>query len=210
MRWYDLVRTKTLQSRLAAYNPVAAFNPTRDYLRPIPQSQINLVTNGLSIHRIPVIDFFYRFFFSFKPGMSTILFPVLILRFPAYEIVCLLYFHLFIFYGLPVQCSIIQPKGADNIVYKWGKISLDATADNTDLFRPRPTVTSRMLALVWTSVYDAWSRFDATASPVYLINVERVSPEKRTIRNKEIAISYAAYRALMEYYTHDSAMLTNK
>ena len=46
MRWYDLVRTKTLQSRLAAYNPVAAFNPSRDYLRPIPQSQINLVTTG--------------------------------------------------------------------------------------------------------------------------------------------------------------------
>jgi len=46
MRWYDLVRTKTLQSRLAAYNPIAAFNPTRDYLRPIPQSQINLVTTG--------------------------------------------------------------------------------------------------------------------------------------------------------------------
>ena len=46
MRWYDLVRTKTLQSRLAAYNPVAAFNPARDYLRPIPQSQRNLVTTG--------------------------------------------------------------------------------------------------------------------------------------------------------------------
>jgi starch-binding outer membrane protein, SusD/RagB family len=46
MRWYDLVRTKTLQSRLAAYNPITNFNPTRDYLRPIPQSQINLVTTG--------------------------------------------------------------------------------------------------------------------------------------------------------------------
>lgn len=46
MRWYDLVRTKTLQSRLATYNPIANFNPTRDYLRPIPQSQINLVTTG--------------------------------------------------------------------------------------------------------------------------------------------------------------------
>ena len=46
MRWYDLVRTKTLQSRLAAFNPIAAFNPARDYLRPIPQSQINLVTTG--------------------------------------------------------------------------------------------------------------------------------------------------------------------
>jgi hypothetical protein len=46
MRWYDLVRTKTLQSRLATYNPIANFNPTRDYLIPIPQSQINLVTTG--------------------------------------------------------------------------------------------------------------------------------------------------------------------
>ncbi|MES1217917.1 MAG: RagB/SusD family nutrient uptake outer membrane protein, partial [Bacteroidota bacterium] len=46
MRWYDLVRTKTLQSRLATYNPVANFNANRDYLRPIPQSQIDLVTTG--------------------------------------------------------------------------------------------------------------------------------------------------------------------
>jgi hypothetical protein len=46
MRWYDLVRTKTLASRLAAYNPITSFNPNRDYLRPIPQSQIDLVTTG--------------------------------------------------------------------------------------------------------------------------------------------------------------------
>ena len=45
-RWYDLVRTKSLAARLAAYNPIANFNPTRDILRPIPQSQINLVTTG--------------------------------------------------------------------------------------------------------------------------------------------------------------------
>ena len=46
MRWYDLVRTKTLQSRLAAYNPVAAFNPSRDYLRPIPQIQLDAIENA--------------------------------------------------------------------------------------------------------------------------------------------------------------------
>ena len=45
-RWYDLVRTKTLPSRLATHNPIAGFNPSRDMLRPIPQSQINLVTTG--------------------------------------------------------------------------------------------------------------------------------------------------------------------
>jgi starch-binding outer membrane protein, SusD/RagB family len=46
MRWYDLVRTKTLASRIATYNPVAAFDPAKHYLRPIPQTQINLVTTG--------------------------------------------------------------------------------------------------------------------------------------------------------------------
>ena len=46
MRWYDLVRTKSLGARLATYNPIAAFDPAKHYLRPIPQSQINLVTTG--------------------------------------------------------------------------------------------------------------------------------------------------------------------
>ena len=47
MRWYDLVRTKSLADRLTRYNPISNFNPTRDILRPIPQeSQLNLVTTG--------------------------------------------------------------------------------------------------------------------------------------------------------------------
>ncbi|MEO5996661.1 MAG: RagB/SusD family nutrient uptake outer membrane protein [Chitinophagaceae bacterium] len=47
-RWYDLARTKTLANRVAAYNADAAagFKSTRDLLRPIPQSQIDLVTEG--------------------------------------------------------------------------------------------------------------------------------------------------------------------
>lgn len=125
----------------------------------------------------------------------------------------LLFTYAFIFllvFGCNIKSKTIQSNGDENIVYKWGKISLEATANNTDLYRPRPTVTSRMLALVWTSVYDAWSRFDSVASPVYLKNVERVSADKRTVKNKEIAVSYAAYRALMEFYAHDSVMLTSK
>jgi starch-binding outer membrane protein, SusD/RagB family len=47
-RWYDLARTKTLATRVAAYNADAAagFKTPRDLLRPIPQSQIDLVTDG--------------------------------------------------------------------------------------------------------------------------------------------------------------------
>lgn len=103
-----------------------------------------------------------------------------------------------------------EPRGENNIAYKWGKVALEATANDTEKFRPRPTVTSRMLALVWTSVFDAWSRYDDKARPVYLQNIERVPAEERTLKNKETAISYAAYRAMLTYFFSDSVMLRNK
>ncbi len=103
-----------------------------------------------------------------------------------------------------------EPKGASNRAYQWGKITLEATANDTETFRPRPTVTARMLGLVWTAVFDAWSRYDEKARPLYLQQVERVPEEQRTIKNKEIAISYAAYRAMLKYFYSDSTMLRNK
>lgn len=102
------------------------------------------------------------------------------------------------------------PLGKDNRAYQWGKISLLCTANDTELFRPRPTVTSRILALVWVSVFDAWSRFDSAANPVYLKSVDRRPASEQTLRNKEIAISYAAYRAMLEYYFSDSTLLREK
>jgi hypothetical protein len=103
-----------------------------------------------------------------------------------------------------------EPLGENNLAYKWGEIAMTATADNTEQFTPRPTVTSRFLGLTWTAVFDAWSRYDSVAVPVFLKNVERRPTVERTLANKEIAISYAAYRAMMEYYSSDSAMLTEK
>lgn len=102
-----------------------------------------------------------------------------------------------------------EPKGAENLAYKWGKVALLATANDTEKFRPRPTVTSRMLGLVWTAVFDAWSRFDDKAVPVYLKEIERVPQANRTLKNKEIAISYAAYRSMLKYFFSDSIMLRN-
>ncbi|MCB9284658.1 MAG: vanadium-dependent haloperoxidase [Lewinellaceae bacterium] len=94
--------------------------------------------------------------------------------------------------------------GVENMAYKWGKIALEATANDTDRFKPRPTITSRMLGLVFTAVFDAWSRYDSLAEPVYLTGVDRRPESERTEANKEAAISFAAYRTLMEYYWADS------
>jgi hypothetical protein len=103
-----------------------------------------------------------------------------------------------------------EPRGTENMAYKWGKVSLECTANDTELFKPRPTVTSRFLGLIWTAVFDAWSRYDNSAEPLYLKNVERRPAGERTIANKEAAISYAAYRTMLVYYYSDSAMLTKK
>lgn len=101
----------------------------------------------------------------------------------------------------------LEPTGADNIAYKWGKFSLDLTARDTERFRPRPTVTSRMLALSWTAAFDAWTRYDEKAEPVYLKNISRQPARERTLANKEKAVSYALYRSMLTYYFADSLLL---
>ena len=99
-----------------------------------------------------------------------------------------------------------EPLAPHNIAYKWGKYVLEGTANDTERFSPRPTITSRILGLIFTSIFDAWTRYDDTAIPVYMSGVERRPAEERILKNKEEAISYAAYRAMLEYYFADSTL----
>src|SRR6056297_3385843 len=81
---------------------------------------------------------------------------------------------------------ITEPKGVENLAYKWGEIALTATANDTEKFAPRPTITSRYLGLIFVSVFDAWSRYDEKAIPVYLEGIERRPAEEHSLTNKEI------------------------
>ena len=96
-----------------------------------------------------------------------------------------------------------QKLGENNVAYKWGKLALKAQANDTENFKPRPTVTSRYLALIFVSTFDAWSRYDENAIPVYLEEVDRRPLKERDLKSKEIAISYAALRTMDEYYPAD-------
>ncbi len=107
------------------------------------------------------------------------------------------------------QVVTAEPTGIDNMAYKWSEMAITATALDTDRFKPRPTITSRYLGLIFVSVFDAWSRYDDKATPVYLDGVERRPEEERTLKNKEIAISYAAYRTMNEYYFSDKELFTD-
>lgn len=104
------------------------------------------------------------------------------------------------------QVETKEPIAPENITYKWGQIALDATASDTERFKPRPTITSRYLGLIFVSIFDAWSRYDENAIPIYLENVERRPVAEHSLKNKEIAISYAAFGAMKEYYYSDTAM----
>ena len=84
-------------------------------------------------------------------------------------------------------------------------MALDATASNTEKFKPRPTITSRYLGLIFISIFDAWSVYDENAIPVYLKATARRPLAEQTLSNKEIAISYAAFGVMKEYYYSDTA-----
>ena len=99
-----------------------------------------------------------------------------------------------------------EPQGVENLAYKWGEMALEATALDTERYTPRPTVTSRYLGLIFTAVFDAWSRYDANAVPVYLDGVARRPKAEHTLTSKEVAVSYAAFRTLNEYYYSDEAL----
>lgn len=109
----------------------------------------------------------------------------------------------------PGESLLYEPTGADNLAYKWGQIALLATANDTERFNPRPTITSRYLGLIFIAVFDAWATYDEKAIPVYLQGVAKRPKVEHVLRNKEVAISYAAYRALNEYYYTDKQIFAN-
>jgi hypothetical protein len=102
-----------------------------------------------------------------------------------------------------------EPRGTENVVYKWGQMALLATANDTENFGPRPTITSRYLSLIFVSVFDAWSVYNQKAVPVYLKGVEKRPEKEWLLKNKEIAVSYAAFQAMNEYYYLDKALFAD-
>lgn len=109
----------------------------------------------------------------------------------------------------PTEIVMPEPKGMHNVAYQWGQMALTATAKDTERFFPRPTITSRYLGLISIAVFDAWSRYDQKAVPVYLTGVDRQSAANQHLKNKEIAISFAAYRTMCEYYYSDARLFSN-
>ena len=111
--------------------------------------------------------------------------------------------------GQEVNETAPMERGAANVAYIWGGVALEATANDTENNKPRPTVNSRMLALPMVAQFDAWSRYDSLAAPVFL-KAERRPVAEHTEANKEEAISYAMARALTSVYPADSQLFADQ
>jgi PAP2 superfamily len=89
----------------------------------------------------------------------------------------------------------------------WNEVVIQAVRSGT----LGPPMVARALAIVHTAMYDAWAPFDAWAVasiPGATKRFRRSRSAAETHRNKEIAISYAAYRTLLDLYPGQSAFLT--
>jgi hypothetical protein len=83
---------------------------------------------------------------------------------------------------------------------RWDAAALQGVRDSK-LSAP---VAARSLAVVHTCVYDAWSAYDDKAIGTQLRGALRRPASERTLANKEKAISYAAYRALVDVLPADT------
>jgi hypothetical protein len=87
-----------------------------------------------------------------------------------------------------------------DVVIPWNSATLQGIRD-AKLGAP---VVARALAIVHTCMYDAWAAYDERAIGTQLQGALRRPVSERTLANKEQAISYAAYRALVDVLPVDT------
>ena len=93
-----------------------------------------------------------------------------------------------------------SPATKPSKAYVWMHIMQEASGRSVDRVGARPTIISREMHVVVTSMYDAWAAYDAKAVGTRLGGSLRRPPAERTLANKEKAVAYAAY--VMAVYSH--------
>jgi hypothetical protein len=96
-----------------------------------------------------------------------------------------------------------------NVVTAWIGTALQAVR----AVKPGPPMGARSLAVLTTCMYDAWCAYDSVALPVTASAAARRPSAECTGANKAIALSYAAYTALVDQFPDqktlfDAAMRT--
>lgn len=88
------------------------------------------------------------------------------------------------------------------LVVRWNNAALQGDRDSAF----GPPMIARALAIVHTCMYDAWAAYDANAVGTRLGGTLRRPRNERTLANKQKAISFGAYRALVDLFPFDTAL----
>lgn len=94
-----------------------------------------------------------------------------------------------------------QAQAEETIVVTWNEATLQAIRDT----HPGPPIVARMLAITHTCIYDAWAAYDSVAVGTRLGGTLRQPMAERTLPNKKKAMSFAAYRALVDLFPTEQA-----
>lgn len=96
----------------------------------------------------------------------------------------------------------ISVQQQQTVVGQWNATLLQAIRNVS----PGPTVSARQIAIVHTAMFDAWAAYDSTAVGTRLGGTLRRPANERTDANKTAAVSFAAYRALMDLMPTQKAL----
>jgi len=97
--------------------------------------------------------------------------------------------------------DVIAPQGPyqESVILRWDEAELTAVRDA----HIGPPMVARALAVAHTAMFDAWAAYDARAVGTRLGGSLRRPSSERTNENKEKAVSFAAYRALVDLFPSD-------
>jgi hypothetical protein len=98
------------------------------------------------------------------------------------------------------------PSVNDNVVLQWDEELLQAVR----ALPPGPTVTARAISVVHTAIFDAWAAYDARALGTRLRGSLRRPAAEHTLANKNKAVSFAAYAALVDLFPARRADFTEQ
>jgi len=91
-------------------------------------------------------------------------------------------------------CASMLGAEKPSLAASWSSATLQGVRD-AKLGAP---MVARALAVVHTCMYDAWAAYDERAIGTQLSGALRRPTEEHTLANKQEAVSYAAYRALVD------------
>jgi hypothetical protein len=103
--------------------------------------------------------------------------------------------------GCPEDPNKLPPCKDDDAVVLWNDQLLDVIRAYPA--QTGPTITARAMGVLHTATYDAWAAYDPTAK-VTRPDGPAQQTSGNTLANKSEAISYAAYRVLLDLFPPDS------